>query len=41
LLEADRPGVDRVRLKFRSFEDLGRGDLTGFLKRHLASLEEK
>ena len=34
------PGVDRVRLKFRSMEDIGRGDLPGFLKKHLASLGE-
>ena len=34
------PGVDRVQLKFRSMEDLGRGDLPGFLKKHLASLGE-
>ena len=39
-LEAERPGVDRVLIKFRSMEDLGRGDLPGFLKKHLASLGE-
>ena len=39
-LEAERPGVDRARLKFRSMEDLNRGDLAAFLKEHLASLEK-
>jgi hypothetical protein len=40
LLEHDRPGVDRVRLKFRVIEDLGRGGLPGFLKEHLAAVEK-
>ena len=39
-VEHERPGVDRVRLKFRSMEDVARGDLPGFLKEHLAAVNE-
>ncbi len=34
--DAQRPGYDLVHLKFRSHDDLGRGDLATFLKEHLA-----
>jgi excinuclease ABC subunit A len=37
-LDAERPEADHVRLKFRRPDDLARGDLAGFLKEHLASL---
>ena len=37
-LDAERPEADHVRLKFRSLDDLARGDLAGFLKEHLAAL---
>jgi hypothetical protein len=37
-LDAERPEVDHLRLKFRRLDDLARGDLAGFLKEHLASL---
>jgi excinuclease ABC subunit A len=40
-LEAGRPDRDYVRLRFRSEADLARGDLPGFLKEHLASLEQQ
>ena len=36
--DAERPEADLVRLRFRSVEDLQRGDLPAFLKEHLASL---
>jgi excinuclease ABC subunit A len=39
-LDAQRPNVDLFRLKFRSTDDLGRSDLPGFLKKHLAMLRE-
>lgn len=39
-LDAERPDRDCVRLKFRSPEDLARGDLAGFLREHLASLDQ-
>jgi excinuclease ABC subunit A len=37
-LDGQRPDVDYIHLRFRSQEDLARGDLPGFLKEHLASL---
>jgi excinuclease ABC subunit A len=33
-----RPDRDTIRLKFRSLADLARGDLSGFLKEHLAAV---
>ncbi|MFH1922505.1 MAG: excinuclease ABC subunit A, partial [Planctomycetota bacterium] len=36
-LDAQRPEHDLVRLKFRSPDDLARGELAGFLKEHLAA----
>jgi hypothetical protein len=30
-----------VRLKFRTMDDLSRGDLRGFLKEHLAAVKGK
>ncbi|MCE5301737.1 MAG: excinuclease ABC subunit A, partial [Planctomycetaceae bacterium] len=36
-LDGHRPGVDVIRLKFRTTADLGNGDLRKFLKEHLAS----
>ena len=40
-LDGQRPNVDVIRLKFRTPADLARGDLRGFLKRHLAVVVEK
>jgi len=37
--EAQRPEYDVIHLKFRSSEDLGRGDLASFLKEHLAEFQ--
>ena len=37
-LDGERPGLDLIRLKFRSLADLQRGDLRGFLKEHLAAV---
>jgi excinuclease ABC subunit A len=37
-LDGERPECDLIRLKFRSARDLARGDLPGFLKEHLATL---
>ena len=37
-LDGERTNVDYIRLKFRSHEDVRRGDLLGFLKEHLQSL---
>ena len=37
-VNGEKPGMDVLRLKFRSAEDLQRGDLAGFLKEHLAAL---
>jgi excinuclease ABC subunit A len=37
-VDGQRTGYDVLRMKFRSEEDLHRGDLAGFLKEHLASL---
>ncbi len=36
-LDSQRSDVDTIRLKFRSLADLARGNLSGFLKEHLAS----
>jgi excinuclease ABC subunit A len=36
-LDGQRAEVDYIRLKFRSPEDLARGDLRGFLEEHLAA----
>ena len=41
LVDGEKAGQDVLRIKFRSTEDLRRGDLAGFLKEHLASLEKK
>ncbi len=40
-LDGARTGFDAVRLKFRSLDDLARGDLRGFLKEHLAAVQGK
>ena len=40
-VDGERPGYDMLRLKFRSADDLHRGDLAAFLKEHLASLQAK
>ncbi|HUT10377.1 MAG TPA: excinuclease ABC subunit UvrA [Thermoguttaceae bacterium] len=40
-LDGERPHCDVVRLKFRSTDDLARGDLAGFLKKHLAELQKE
>jgi excinuclease ABC subunit A len=37
-VDGDKPGLDVLHLKFRSLDDLRRGDLAGFLKEHLAAL---
>jgi excinuclease ABC subunit A len=37
-VNGENPGMDVLSLKFRSAEDLRRGDLAGFLKEHLAAL---
>ena len=39
-LRAERPDADEIRLKFRSIQDLCRGNLAEFLKEHVASLGE-
>jgi excinuclease ABC subunit A len=39
-LDAERPDHDLIRLKFRSHDDLNRGDLPGLLQEHLKSLRE-
>jgi excinuclease ABC subunit A len=39
-LDGERPDVDLVRLKFRSTQDLERGDLVAFLKEHLATVKK-
>ncbi|MBN1395554.1 MAG: excinuclease ABC subunit UvrA, partial [Pirellulales bacterium] len=36
-VDGRRPDADVARLKFRTLEDLSRGDLRGFLQRHLAA----
>jgi excinuclease ABC subunit A len=38
-VNGEKTGLDVLRLKFRSTEDLRRGDLAGFLKEHLAALD--
>jgi excinuclease ABC subunit A len=40
-VDGEKMGMDVLRIKFRSTEDLRRGDLAGFLKEHLAALEKK
>jgi excinuclease ABC subunit A len=40
-VDGEKTGMDVLRLKFRSTEDLRRGNLAGFLKEHLAALEKK
>ncbi len=40
-LDGQRSNVDVIRLKFRTPADLARGDLRGFLKKHLAVVEGK
>jgi excinuclease ABC subunit A len=40
-LDAQRSEVDYIRLKFRSLEDLARGQLPAFLKEHLESLNQR
>ena len=40
-LDGQQPNVDTIRLKFRTTEDLARGDLAGFLKKHLEALINK
>jgi excinuclease ABC subunit A len=37
-VDGEKASTDVLRLKFRSAEDLRRGDLAGFLKEHLAAL---
>ena len=39
-LDASRPDCDQIQLKFRSPDDLARGDLPGFLQEHLAAVSE-
>jgi excinuclease ABC subunit A len=39
--DGTRPKFDAIRLKFRSTDDLARGDLRGFLKQHLAAVQGK
>jgi excinuclease ABC subunit A len=39
--DGSRPKYDAIRLKFRSADDLGRGDLRGFLKEHAAAVRGK
>jgi excinuclease ABC subunit A len=38
-VDGQRTGHDMVRMKFRSLDDLRRGDLAAFLKEHLATLQ--
>ena len=40
-VNGEKTGMDVLRIKFRSTEDLHRGDLAAFLKEHLAALEKK
>ncbi len=40
-LDGQRAKIDVIRLKFRTPEDLARGDLQGFLKAHLAAVQGK
>jgi len=39
-LDAERPDGDVILLKFRSTDDLARGNFPGFLEEHLAALKE-
>ena len=39
-LDAQRPDVDLLRLKFRSRQDLARGNLAALLKKHLAEVKK-
>jgi excinuclease ABC subunit A len=39
-LHADQPDYDHIRLRFRTTDDLARGDLPGFLREHLAALNQ-
>jgi excinuclease ABC subunit A len=39
-LDGQRPGHDTICLKFRSQDDLGRGDLKGFLREHLGAVRK-
>jgi len=40
-LDGQWPECDVVRLKFRTTDDLARGDLAGFLKKHLAEVQRE
>jgi excinuclease ABC subunit A len=40
-VDGEKTGMDVLRIKFRSTEDLRRGELAAFLKEHLAALEKK
>jgi excinuclease ABC subunit A len=40
-LEAEHADYDLIRLKFRSTDDLARGDLAGFLKEHVNTLTRR
>jgi excinuclease ABC subunit A len=40
-VDGEKTGMDVLRVKFRSTDDLRRGDLAAFLKEHLAALEKK
>ena len=40
-VDGEKTSIDVLRIKFRSTEDLRRGDLAGFLREHLAALEKK
>jgi len=40
-VNGEKTGMDVLRIKFRSTEDLRRGNLAAFLKEHLAALEKK
>jgi len=38
--DGQRPDCDVLRLKFRSLDDLHRGDLSALLREHLATLKK-
>ena len=40
-VDGQRPGLDVLRMRFRSLDDLHRGDLVSLLKEHVAALEKK
>ena len=40
-LDGEREDVDYIQLKFRSAEDLARGDLLGFLKEHVKTMGDE